>query len=609
LNDSNTSASAPGPASNFATGGAWLFFYLKKYGWRLVIGTLFVLVSVTLGVITPRYTGVAIDYLSAPGARTGGLMKYAALIIGSQLLSGVFLFFQRRVLINMSRYIEYDLRQDFYGHLQRLPLQFFQRRRTGDLMARATNDLGAVRQIVGPAIMYSEQTLFRVLIILPLMFQISGRLTLIMLLTMPFVTLTVKYFGHQIHVRFERIQAFFSDITARAQENLTGVRVVRAFAQEEAEKSEFARLNHQYVDRNMNLVKLSAAFRPLMQFFIGLGFVAILLIGGYETSQRHMSIGEFTAFNLYLEQLIWPLIAMGYVTNLVQRGAASLKRMHEIMRIEPAIADAPEAPRGDSRDGREGEEIRGKIEFRDFTFRYSPGESPVLRDINLVIEPGRTVAFIGRTGAGKSTLMNLIPRLLDAEPGMVLIDDKPIREIPLKRLRENIGYVPQETFLFSETLAENIAFGIHNGRGDLERKIERAAEVAGLADDVNGFPQKYLTILGERGITLSGGQKQRAAIARALIREPRILILDDALSAVDTYTEEKILSGLRDVMRSRTTLIVAHRISTVKDADLICVLDHGRIVERGSHEELMRIGGAYADLYERQLLEEELAAS
>ena len=613
MSDRTTSVSAPAlasdSASNFATGRDWLLFYLKKYRWRLIFGTLFVLVSVALGVFTPRYTGVAIDYLSAPAATGRGLIKYVALIVGSQLLSGVFLYFQRRTLINMSRYIEYDLRQDFYGHLQKLPLQFFQRHRTGDLMARATNDLGAVRQIVGPAIMYSEQTLFRVLIILPLMFRISVRLTLILLLTMPLVTLTVKYFGHQIHVRFERIQAFFSDITARAQENLTGVRVIRAFAQEEAEKNEFARLNRQYVDRNMNLVKLSAVFRPLMQFFIGLGFAAILLIGGYETARGRMTIGEFTAFNLYLEQLIWPLIAMGYVTNLVQRGAASLKRMHEIVQIEPAIADAPELRRGGSREGRRDDEIRGKIEFRDLTFRYSPEEPPVLRDINLVIEPGRTVALIGRTGAGKSTLMNLIPRLLDAEPGMVLINDKPIREIPLKRLRENIGYVPQETFLFSETLAENIAFGIHNGRPDLEKRIERSAEIAGLADDVNEFPQKYLTVLGERGITLSGGQKQRAAIARAVIREPRILILDDALSAVDTYTEEKILSGLRDVMRSSTTLIVAHRISTVKDADLICVLDHGRIVERGSHAELMRLGGAYADLYERQLLEEELAAS
>jgi ATP-binding cassette subfamily B protein len=596
--------------NKFETGRDWILFYFKEYRWRLIAGTLFVLVSVTLGIFTPRYTGQAIDYLSSPGATGWGLVEYVSLIVGVQLASGVFLFLQRRTLINMSRHIEYDLRQDFYGHLQKLPLEFFQRQRTGDLMARATNDLGAVRQIAGPAIMYSEQTLFRVLIILPLMFQISVKLTVILLLTMPFVSLTVKYFGHQIHVRFEKIQEFFSDITARAQENLTGVRVVRAFAQERSEMDEFARLNRQYVDRNLNLVRLSAVFHPLMQFFIGLGFAAILLIGGYETAQGRMTIGEFTAFNLYLEQLIWPLIAMGYVTNMVQRGAASLKRMHEVMRTEPAIADAPIVRVGEWGSGRAGEgELKGKIEFRDLTFRYSPDEPPVLRDINLVIEPGQTVAFIGRTGAGKSTLMNLIPRLLDAEPGMVLIDDRPIREIPLKRLRENIGYVPQETFLFSETLAENIAFGIHNGHQPLDKKIEWAAGVAGLADDVKDFPKQYQTILGERGITLSGGQKQRTAIARAVIREPKILILDDALSAVDTYTEEKILSRLRGVMRSRTTLIVAHRISTVKDADLICVLDHGKIVELGAHEELMLLEGAYADLYERQLLEEELAAS
>lgn len=588
---------------SYPTSKDWLFAYFKKYRGQLIVGTFFVLVAVTLGVFLPRFVGQAIDDLSKNGVTRSKILESVGLILGTQLVSGIFLYFQRRTLINMSRYIEYDLRQDFYAHLQKLPLQFFQEHRTGDLMARATNDLSAVRQIVGPAIMYSEQTLFRVLIILPMMFAVSVKLTLLLLLTMPLVSLTVKYFGQQIHVRFEKIQEFFSEITARAQENLTGVRVVRAYAQEEAEEREFARLNNEYVERNLSLVRLSAVFRPLMTFTIGLAQIAILWYGGRETARGAMTLGEFTAFFLYMEQLIWPLIAMGYVTNMVQRGAASLKRMHEIMAIEPAIRDEESGKQ-------QGVEITGHIEFRNLTYRYSATTPEVLRNITLTIEPGQTVAFIGRTGSGKSTLMNLVPRLLDATPGMVLIDGQPIQQMPLQQLRASIGYVPQETFLFSETLAENIKFGLHHSQsfnikvGD----VEQAAAVAGLADDVHEFPKQYETILGERGITLSGGQKQRTAIARAIIREPKILILDDALSAVDTYTEEKILSQLRKVMRGRTCLIVAHRISTVKDADLICVLEGGEILERGTHEELLQLNGAYADLFERQLLEEELAA-
>jgi ATP-binding cassette subfamily B protein len=582
----------------YATGRAWLLAYLNKYRTSLILGTLFVFVSVTFGVVVPRFVGHAIDDLQRPGVTYANLLRSVLIIIGASIVSGMFLYVQRRTLINMSRYIEYDLRQDFYAHLQKMPLQFFQNNRTGDLMARATNDLGAVRQIVGPAIMYSEQTLFRVLLIVPLMFTISVKLTLVLLLTMPLVSLTVKYFGQQIHVRFERIQEFFSEISARTQENLTGVRVVRAYAQEGAEISEFAQLNQEFVDRNLNLVRLSAVFRPLLQFFIGLGFAVILWYGGRMAGQREMTIGQFTAFTLYLEQLIWPLIAMGYVTNLVQRGAASLKRMHQIMLVDPAIADGPEV--------RPMPPIEGRIEFRHLTFRYEPGSPDVLKDVNLLIEPGQTVAFIGRTGSGKSTLMNLVPRLLDAEPGMVLIDGAPIRQFSLAQLRESIGYVPQETFLFSETLSENIAFGVEKATAD---EVDWATDIAGLKDDIAEFPKGYMTFVGERGITLSGGQKQRAAIARAVLRRPRILILDDSLSAVDTYTEERILNLLRGVMRERTSLIVAHRISTVKDADLICVIDHARIIEKGTHEELISLGGVYADLAERQLLEEELAAS
>ncbi|MBX3276413.1 MAG: ABC transporter ATP-binding protein [Acidobacteria bacterium] len=591
-------SSIPAAPTSYPTGRAWLLASLKRYRGDLLRGTFFVLVSVVFGVFVPRFVGRAIDDLTSAGVSYSALARSVAMILGTSIVSGVFLYFQRRTLINMSRYIEYDLRQDFYGHLQRQPLEFFQSRRTGDLMARATNDLGAVRQIVGPAIMYSEQTLFRVLIILPLMFQISWRLTLILLATMPFVSLTVKYFGEQIHIRFEKIQEFFSEISARAQENLTGVRVVRAYAQEGAEIAEFERLNNEYVKRNLGLVRLSAVFRPLMQFFIGLGFAAILWYGGRLAGMGRMTLGEFTAFNLYLEQLIWPLIAMGYVTNLVQRGAASLKRMHEIMKIEPSIADGEQV--------QTGREIVGRIEFRDLDFSYEENGPEVLKDINLVIEPGMSVAFIGRTGSGKSTLMNLIPRLLDARPGMILIDGRPIREIPIAELRGAIGYVPQETFLFSETLAENIAFGVERASPE---EIAWAAEVAGLESEIAGFAKGYETLVGERGITLSGGQKQRTAIARAVIRAPKILILDDALSAVDTYTEEKILERLRTMMRTRTSLVVAHRISTVKDADLICVMDGGRIVERGAHDELIARGGLYADLAERQQLEEELAAS
>jgi len=571
--------------------------YFLPYKTSLTIGIVCILASVVFNVYIPLIVGQAID-ANWTAVSWSRITISALQILGASLASGVFLYLQRRILIGMSRRVEYDLLQDVYGHLIDQPQSFYQEHRIGDLMARATNDLAAVRQLAGPMIMYSLQTLFVVLIILPLLFAINIRLTLLLLITMPLVSFTVKYFGQQVHVRFEKIQDFFAQITARAQENFTGVRVIRAYAQEGAEIAAFNELNRQYAEKNLNLVRIDALMRPLMTFLIGMGFVLIIWAGVPMAIRGEITVGEFTVFNMYLLRLIWPLIAMGYVVNLYQRGTASLKRMNSIFAVEPTIAD--------SADVKSQPPIQGDLEFRDLTFAYHVTDQPVLRDINLKIPAGQSVAFVGRTGSGKSTLINLIPRVSEAPADSIFVDGVSIRDYPLAQLRSSIGYVPQETFLFSDSLAENIAFGVEKAN---RAQIEWAAEVAGLTEDVKGFPDGFDTLVGERGITLSGGQKQRTAIARAILRQPRILILDDALSSVDTYTEEKILGQLRGVMRGRTSLIVSHRISTVRDADLICVLDEGRIIDQGTHNELLARGGEYAALYERQLLEEELAAT
>ena len=580
--------------------------YFSPYKGTIVLGILCILGSMAFGLMIPTLVGMAVDDLSSD-VTWEKIVYYPLIILGVNLVSGVFLFLQRRLLINTSRHIEFDMRRHFFASLVDQPQEFFHKNRVGDLMARATNDLAAIRQIVGPMILYSFQAIFALAITLPILFNISVTLTLLVFIPLPLVSLTVKYLGEQIHRRFEKIQEFFSDITARAQENITGVRVIRAYAQEDSEIEQFERLNHDYAERNLNLVKYSAAMRPLLFFFIGLGFVIIVAVGVPMAVEGTITAGDFTAFILYLQRMIWYLIALGYVVNLYQRGAASLKRFNAILEVEPSIRDTP--------DVRPQPGIRGEIEFRDLTFAYNGGE-PVLSDIDLKIPAGKTVAFVGRTGSGKSTLVNLIPRLLEAPPGTVFIDGRDIRDYPIEQLRGAIGFVPQETFLFSDTLAENIAFGVDKALSGATASasagaisVEKAASVAGLADDIRDFPNKYEQLVGERGITLSGGQKQRTAIARAVMRDPRILILDDALSAVDTYTEEQILHNLRDVREGRTTLIVSHRVSTIRDADLICVLDDGRIIERGAHNELLAIDGEYADLYRRQLLEEELEAT
>lgn len=586
--------------------------YFKPYRLNVIFGIVFIFLGMLFGLYVPWLVGNAIDDLKISvfnnSLTVQKISVHVGLILGISAISGIFLFWQRRLLINTSRHIEYDMRRDFYASLVHQPLEFFQNNRVGDLMARATNDLAAIRQIVGPMILYSFQAIFALLIVIPIMLNISVKLTLLMLIPLPFVSLTVKYLGNQIHVRFEKIQEFFSDITARAQENLTGVRVIRAYAQEQAEIEKFQRLNKEYALQNLRLIRFAAAMRPLLFFFIGLGFVIIVAVGVPMAVAGEITAGNFTAFILYLQRMIWYLIALGYVVNLYQRGTASLKRFNAILETEPTIKDeiyASEQPA-----------IKGEIEFKNLSFAYD--EKTVLKNINLKIERGQTVALVGKTGSGKSTLVSLVPRLLDAPEDTIFIDGVPIRQYKLKQLRRAIGVVPQETFLFSGSIAENIAFGVEDGESEKKANkrsanhllsIEKSAEIAGLADDIRGFPYKYEQLIGERGITLSGGQKQRTAIARAVMRNPQILILDDSLSAVDTYTEEKILRNLRDLRRNRTTLIVSHRISTIRDADLICVLHEGRIIERGTHDELLSLRGEYAALYERQLLEEELSAT
>lgn len=572
-----------------------LLGYVGRYRRAYLIGLACGVVATAIQLAGPWVLKYAIDDLLA-GVTTGKVRFYALALLALAIVGGVFRFLVRRVVIGASRWIEYDLRNDFFAHLQRMPLAFFQERRTGDLMSRATNDLSAVRMMIGPAVMYTASTSLTFLVAIVVMLSIDARLTLLALIPLPFVTISVKYFGAAIHRRFERIQEQLSDVSAVTQESLAGVRVVRAYRQERAELDRFRASNEEYVTRNKALIRLQGAFYPSMSVFMGLGALLVLWLGSREVVAGRITVGELVALNSYLMMLSWPMIAFGWVMNMLQRGMASWKRMLEVLETPPAITDA---------EARSIAEITGEIEIRDLTFAF--GSSVVLEDVSAVFPAGKTTAIVGATGSGKSTLLALLPRLHEPPPGTVFIDGVDVRHIPLAVLRGAIGFVPQEAFLFSDSLVENIAFG-DPGTPSRDR-IEHVSRVARLDKDVGDFPKGYDTAVGERGITLSGGQKQRTAIARALAVDPRILILDDALSAVDTYTEEEILHRLRGVMRERTSIVVSHRISTVRDADQILVLDNGRIVERGQHEDLVARDGVYAALYRKQLLEEELAAS
>jgi ATP-binding cassette subfamily B protein len=574
----------------------YLWPFLRGHRRKLILGLLTVLAAMIVGMASPLLVGRTIDALRADVSRAT-LLTYAALILAVALVQGVFSYLQRMILVSMSRDVELDLRNAYFAHLEKQPPGFFQDHPTGDLMARATNDLQAVRMLCGPAIMYASNTIFTAAGCLFFMSRIHGRLTLLALVTMPLVALTTKLFGQRIHNMFTEVQGRFSDISARVQESFSGVRVVRAYAREEREMEEFRSINAEYLERNRRLIGWTVAFFPLLQGLVGLGFVAVLWYGGLLILRGTLTVGQFVTFNFFLTKLIWPMIAVGWVINLAQRGLASLARIRAVLDTPPAIRD--EEPL------LEIGEIGGAVRFDDLTFTYGKTAEPTLSGITFQAPAGHTVAVVGRTGSGKSTLLALIPRLIDPPEGALRIDGADVRRLRLAPLRSAIGMVPQETFLFSATIRDNIALGVPDATLD---EVMEAARLANLEPDLEQFPHGLDTLVGERGLTLSGGQKQRVALARALLRRPQILLLDDCLSAVDTHTEETILANLRTVFEGRTVFLVSHRISTVKDADLILVLDQGRILERGTHAQLTASGGLYADLHQRQLLEEELAA-
>jgi ATP-binding cassette subfamily B protein len=579
-----------------------LYVYMRRYRWGYLWGTLSCISANAVWVLFPQVIQRAIDEMGR-GISRQRILLFAGLLIGIALVKGVLLYSQRWILIGISRDIEFDLRSDLFKKLEQQDSGFYQRYRTGDIMARLTNDLNAVRMLLGPALMYSANTIFFTVGALYFLLRISPWLTLVAFAPMPLASILIQYFGSRIHDRFERIQASFSDISSQTQENYSGARLVRAFAREESQIGLFERLNRQYIARSLKLVQLMGMLWPTLEFILGVAMVITLLAGGHLVIAHRISVGKFVAFNTYMVLLTWPIIAVGWVVNIFQRGTASVKRIDELLRAEPVIDDSSADPAIQA-----GTVLQGEIEFRDLNFSYGEtlNDSKVLRGISLKIPAGSSLAIVGPTGSGKSTLVNLISRLYEAPEGSLLIDGRRVRDYPLAVLRRNIGMVPQETFLFSSTIRENLVFGAPHASAE---DMLEAAGAAHIRKEFEEFPQGFETMVGERGVTLSGGQKQRAAIARALLRRPVILILDDALSSVDTYTEERILNGLDRYTEGATTILISHRVSTVRSADQIAVLDRGRIVELGRHDELLSLDGYYAGLYRKQQLEEELTVA
>lgn len=575
---------------------------LNPYLWRhrhsLALGALWLALSNLCVVLAPKFIGDALDAMRGD-FEMREIWRDIGLAILFSALGGFFLFCVRQNIVVASRKIEFELKNDFYAHLQRLSQSFFKSNSTGDLMSRATNDLGAVRNYLGPGIMYSLNAAFRLAFALSAMAAISPELTLVAMSPAPLVSYGVYRLGKIIHERGLDLQERYARITTKAQENLAGIRVVKAYAREESEIAQFVKLNQDYCDKNLELAKRQAIFNPLMSGLLGVSVILTVWVGGEMAIAGKMTIGDIAQFLIYVGALSWPLVSIGWVTNIVQRAAAAQARIDAIMRLEPEIKD-------DANVRRDLSEIRGEIEFRDVWFAYPSRPTDwALKRVSFKLERGMKLAIVGATGAGKSTLVNLVPRLFDATRGEIFIDGVPIREIPLQTLRRHIGFVPQDHFLFSDTIRDNVAFGVAEAT---QAEVERACQLACLHEDIQSFPAQYDAMIGERGITLSGGQKQRLAIARALIRNPAILILDDALSAVDAQTESAILRNLTDATRQMTVIVITHRISTAQNADLILALDGGEIVERGSHEELLARNGFYAELYRKQLLEEELSA-